>query len=446
MALKDSRGLAASTARADSLERFERAAELFHGYYGDPLGVIDEALREDPSFALGHALKAGLLVSAGEGAVMPLLRETLDHAERLPHANERERRHLAAARAWYDGDFRAAARIYGDLLLDHPHDLLALQLAHLVDFFRGQSAMLRDRVARVLPDWDESVPGYGYVLGMHAFGLEETGDYARAEVTGRKALHLNRRDPWAVHAVAHVMEMQGRLGEGVAWLEGRADDWGLDNAFAFHNWWHLALYYLDLGRHERVLALYDRQIHPRPTGVALEMIDASAMLWRLALRGIDVGSRWEPLADEWAPKAADRFYAFNDVHAMMAFVGAGRWAEAEALLATMTGTAERPDGNGMMTREVGLPVARALLAFGRGRYAESVELLRPVRLIAHRFGGSHAQRDVLSLTLVEAAIRGGQHRLAKALAAERMQLKPSSPFNWKLSLRTQAEQAAALAA
>jgi tetratricopeptide (TPR) repeat protein len=306
--------------------------------------------------------------------------------------------------------------------------------------------MLRDRVARVLPDWDESIPGYGYVLGMHAFGLEETGDYARAEVAGRKALHLNRRDPWAVHAVAHVMEMQGRLGEGVAWLESRADDWAPDNGFAFHNWWHLALYYLDLGRHERVLALYDREIHPRPTGLALNMIDASAMLWRLGLRGVDVGARWAAIADEWAPKADDRFYAFNDVHAMMAFVGAGRYAEGEALLARMVAGAERADSNGMMTREVGLPVARALLAFGRGRYAETVGLLRPVRLVAHRFGGSHAQRDVLSLTLIEAALRAGQHRLAKALAAERMQLKPSSPFNWKLSLRAQADEAAALAA
>jgi tetratricopeptide (TPR) repeat protein len=446
MTLKDSRGLAASATRTDSLERFEQAAELFHGYYGDPLGVIDAALAEDPSFALGHALKAGLLVSAGEGTVRPLLAETVAAGERLAHANDRERGHLAAARAWLEGDFHRAMRLYGDLLIDHPRDLVALQLAHLVDFFLGQSAMLRDRVARVLPDWDESIPGYGYVLGMHAFGLEETGDYARAEVAGRKALHLNRRDPWAVHAVAHVMEMQGRLGEGVAWLESRADDWAPDNGFAFHNWWHLALYYLDLGRHERVLALYDREIHPRPTGLALNMIDASAMLWRLGLRGVDVGARWAAIADEWAPKADDRFYAFNDVHAMMAFVGAGRYAEGEALLARMVAGAERADSNGMMTREVGLPVARALLAFGRGRYAETVGLLRPVRLVAHRFGGSHAQRDVLSLTLIEAALRAGQHRLAKALAAERMQLKPSSPFNWKLSLRAQADEAAALAA
>jgi tetratricopeptide (TPR) repeat protein len=446
MQLKDSRGLAASTTRSDSLERFERAAELFHGYYGDPLGAIDAALAEDPGFALGHALKAGLLVSAGDGMVRPLLAQTVAVGEALAHANDRERRHIGAARAWLDGDFHRASRIYGDLLLDHPRDLLALQLAHLMDFYLGQSAMLRDRVARVLPDWDESIRGFGYVLGMHAFGLEETGDYARAEVAGRRALHLNRRDPWAVHAVAHVMEMQGRLGEGVAWLESRADDWSHDNGFAFHNWWHLALYYLDLGRHERVLALYDRQIHPKATGVALEMIDASAMLWRLTLRGVDTGARWNVVADEWAPKAEDGFYAFNDVHAMMAFVGARRFAEADALLARMVTSAERADTNGMMTREVGLPVARALLAFGRGRYAETVDLLRPVRLIAHRFGGSHAQRDVLSLTLVEAALRAGHHKLAKALAAERMQLKPSSPFNWKLSLRAQADEAAALAA
>jgi hypothetical protein len=125
---------------------------------------------------------------------------------------------------------------------------------------------------------------------MHAFGLEEIGDYVHAEQTGRHALEVNARDPWAVHAVAHVMEMQGRLPEGIEWLESRAPDWSPDNGFAFHNWWHLALYYLDLGEHAKVLELSTRA-YPAAGQVILEMIDATAMLWRLNLRGIDVGDR-----------------------------------------------------------------------------------------------------------------------------------------------------------
>src|SRR5262249_57629435 len=126
-----------------------------------------------------------------------------------------ERRHLAAARAWLDGDCEQAVTRYGEIATAYPRDSLALQLAHLGGFYLGQSSQLRDRIARVLCDWDDSVPGYGYVLGMHAFGLEEMGDYGRGEERARQALALNPRDPWAVHAGAHVMEMQGRLGQGL---------------------------------------------------------------------------------------------------------------------------------------------------------------------------------------------------------------------------------------
>jgi hypothetical protein len=173
--------------------------------------------------------------------------------------------------------------------------------------------------------------------------------------------------------------------------------------------------------------------------VILEMIDATAMLWRLSLRGIDVGDRWNELADAWEPLAADGHYAFNDTHAMMAFVAGGREAAARTLLAALRARADHDGGtNALMTREVGLPVCVALAAFGRGEWDVVTEMLRPVRLIAHRFGGSHAQRDILSLTLIEAALRGGEAKLARALAAERTQVKPTSPFNWRLTARAQA--------
>jgi tetratricopeptide (TPR) repeat protein len=287
-------------------------------------------------------------------------------------------------------------------------------------------------MAQVLPHWDASVPGYGYLLGMHAFGLEETGLYERAEDTGRRALELNPRDPWAVHAVAHVMEMQGRLREGIDWLTSRQQDWSVDNGLAPHNWWHLALHHLDLAEYDRVLELYDTRIRPVQTPVALEMLDASAMLWRLTLRGVDVGSRWQPLADAWAPLANEAFYAFNDVHATMAFVGAEQWTRVDETLSSMERAAQGTGTNAMMTREVGLPLARGIAAFGRGRYAEAIEYVTPVRPHAHRFGGSHAQRDVVQLTLLESAMRSGNAALARALAAERTDVKRASPFNWRM--------------
>ena len=232
------------------------------------------------------------------------------------------------------------------------------------------------------------------------------------------------------------MEMQGRVGEGVEWLESRKAQWADNNAFSFHNWWHLALYHLERGETDRVLALYDAQVRPNPASMALELVDASAMLWRLHLRGIDVGDRWRDAADSWERTAADGYYAFNDAHAMMAFVGDGRDDAAERALAAQEAAAQRGRGTGaMMAREVGVPVCRAFLAFGRGDYQTAADLLYAVRTRAHRFGGSHAQRDLIDLTLVEAAIRGGNAPLAQALVAERTDLKPSSPANRALTAR-----------
>ncbi|MGE0118273.1 MAG: tetratricopeptide repeat protein [Dongiaceae bacterium] len=436
MPLHDARGVAVSTDNRQSLRRYEWALGLLHSYFNDPLAVIDEALAEDPDFVLGHCFRAGLLTTTTDKAAEPMLRESVQAGEALAaKANDRERRHLAAARAWLDGEFERAVALYGSITIDYPRDSLALQVAHIGDFLLGQSSQLRDRIARVLVDWDDSVPGYGYVLGMHAFGLEEMGDYGRAEERGRRALELNPRDPWAVHAVAHVMEMQGRLSDGIHWLTSRTDDWAPENGFAFHNWWHLALYHLDLDQHDRVLEIYDTGVRPKSSELPLEMLDASALLWRLHLRGVAVGDRWAELADVWEKRTDDAYYTFNDMHAMMSFVATGRETAARRLLELLVRRCEGGGTNAMMTRDVGLPVCRAIHAFGRGDYRTVIDELMPVRPIASRFGGSHAQRDVLSLTLTEAAMRGNDARLARALASERTEWKPSSPFSWSLTAR-----------
>jgi tetratricopeptide (TPR) repeat protein len=455
MALTDWRGMPLSTDNARSLARYEDALTLFHGYFNDPLAAIDAALAEDPGFVMGHCLRAGMIAMATDKTLEPMLRQSVEAAEGLLRtANEREHGHVAAARAWLDGDWAPAVELWGRVAIDYPRDSLAIQLAHLGDFYLGQSTMLRDRIARVLPAWSPDVPGYGYILGMHAFGLEECGEYGRAEDAGRRALAVERRDPWAIHAVAHVMEMQGRLAEGVRWLGEREADWAHDNGFAFHNWWHLALYHLDLGDSERVLALYDTAIRPKPSAVVLESIDAAALLWRLSLRGVDVGARWEELADTWEPTVEHGFYAFNDMHAMMALVGAGRDEAAASLLARVARAAAGSGTNAMMAREVGLPACRALAAFGRGDYAAAIADLVAIRPIAQRFGGSHAQRDVIALTLAEAALRAGEGALARAVMAERIAAKPVNPFGWRATARAldllgrgvEAEQARARAA
>ncbi|MCC6470505.1 MAG: tetratricopeptide repeat protein [Alphaproteobacteria bacterium] len=439
--LTDKRGVPVSSANRRSLERLEQACELFHGFYNDPLAVIDAALAEDPDLVMGHCLRAGLLATTTDKSLLGTMAQSVAAAELLAsRANDRERCHVAALRAWIDGDLDRVSDHYSRVLIDYPRDLLALQFAHQRDYFAGQSALLRDRTARVLPAWDGDVPGYNFVLGMHAFGLEETGDYRRAEERGRVAVAIEPRDPWAIHAVAHVMEMQGRACEGIDWLARRQQDWAGDNGLAYHNWWHLALFHLERGDIAAALDLYDRSIRGTRSKAPMEMLDAAALLWRLHLRRVPVGNRWDELADAYETAAQDGHYAFNDMHAAMSFGAAGREAAARRLLAALERRAGAEDSNGQMTRQVGLPVCRALLAFARGQYAVAVDLLLRVRPIAYRFGGSHAQRDVLSLTLVEAALRGGQAQTARALASERLELKPASGFN-----RTLVERATRLA-
>ena len=424
----DARGEPVNGASEQAIALYEDALSGLQCYRGDPLATIDIALAESPDFVMGHCFRAYVHALSTEAPGMAEARVGFEAAAKLK-TTARERRHLGALRQLLDGNWDGAIAALEDLLTDCPRDALALQAIHLADFYVGDARNLRDHIARVLAEWSPDDPGYHAILGMYAFGLEETGDYRRAEETGRYAVELNPRDAWAHHAVAHVMEMEGRSAEGIAWMTGRESDWAEDNFFAVHNWWHLALFHLERDETRQVLALYDGQVHAGGSRVVLDLVDASALLWRLTLRGVETGTRWRVLANAWEPLAAEGFYAFNDAHAMMAFVADGRDKAADTLLAAQQQAMAGSSGNARMTWEVGYPLCTALRAFGRGDYATCVSLLRPLRSRLHRFGGSHAQRDVFDLTLIEAARRGGHHTLVRALANERMRRKPESPLN-----------------
>lgn len=427
MVFKDHRGAPLTGADTRSLALYETAICQFNCYVGDPVATVDSALAESPDFAMAIALKAYLLLSGMERGPVPQAADLLARLRGLT-LNDRERRHAAATACLIDGAFHRASERLDDILIEDPHDIVALQMGHLLDFYRGDSRNLRDRVARVLPEWDLHMPGYHALLGMHAFGLEETADYDRAEESARRAIALNKRDGWAYHAVAHVMEMTGRYEDGAAFMRDNESGWAPESFFQVHNWWHLALFRLEADQTQEVLKLYDGPIRGGQSAVILDMVDASALLWRLKLRGVDVGDRWDGIADRWQALIEDKLYAFNDCHAVMALLGAGRIGDAERAVAIMTETARKQSDNAVMSRDVGLPLARALVAFEHGKYPATVDLLRPLRNIAQRFGGSHAQRDLIDLTLIEAAKRAGEAGLVRALANERLALKPMSPL------------------
>ncbi|MEP6873240.1 MAG: tetratricopeptide repeat protein [Burkholderiales bacterium] len=413
---------------------------LWHlvSFYGDPIAAFDATIAADPGWGLARIIKAVFILTLTEPGMVADARQLLDEAAPLmAGAPPHERGHFDAAQAAVEGRWREACARWDALLQDHPRDLLALTAAHLFDFYRGDARNLRARVARVLPEWAHDDPLQPYVLGMHAFGLEECNLYSQAEQAGREALERDARGPWAVHAVAHVMEMQGRHKAGAAWLQDRRGDWA-ENGLAVHLWWHLALFQLETLDTAAALALFDAHMAGSAATVNLQWLDASALLWRLHLLGVDVGARWHALAAEWAdPVAHAGHYAFNDVHALLALLGSGEMARAQALLTACTDLANAGGSadNRLMASEVGIPLMQGLLAFTQHDAAACCALLYPLRTVAHHFGGSHAQRDLIDQTLIAAAAHGGDPAVGRALLNERRLAKPVTPLTEHWSAR-----------
>lgn len=441
--LQDRYGNPLSTRSRSAVDKYDQALEQIRLYRGDPIATLDAAIEEDPNFTMAWAARAGLLVQQTDKIYLEEVDRSLK-AGMASGGNDRERAHLAAAQAWAQGYMDDSISRYARVAQENPRDLLAVQTAHVGCFFIGRQHELRDWPLQAMRAFDRSDDGYHALLGMAAFGLEECGDYARAETFGTDAVALEPRDAWAVHAVAHVHEMRGDVERGMPWLRDTAHDWAPENGFAYHNWWHLALLHLDRGDTNAALAMYDTKVRPNAdAAVILEWIDASALLWRLHLEGVDTGNRFAKLASCWERTIDDGNYAFNDLHAIMAYLGAGRRKDAERVLTTMRRAAMQSGDNAYMSRAVGIPLGEAFLAFDAGRYAETVEKIAAVRGIAQRFGGSHAQRDILSLTALHAALRGGLKQTAEAFASERVAHKPESPWARNLADRARKLKAAA---
>ncbi len=435
--ITDSRGIPVSYPHRDAIDGLERAVETSLSFRGDAIAEIDGVLKEHPDFVMGWLFKAGWLTQAMETRIYKDMVAALSEAEkRLSTANDREKGHYEAVHAWIHGDFYGAVQKWEAVLTAYPLDLFALELIHYTDVLLGDVVAQRDCVARVFNLWDESIPGYEFVLGFYSFGLEENNDFFQAEEMARQAIAIRPDNPYAVHAVSHVMEMTGRQTGGIRFMEDQRKHWGTSN-FANHLWWHTSLYHLDLEQNGKALGVFDNHLDSRKNdGNKYEELDAAALLWRLTLVSEDLGDRWAHLADKWEPAAQDTLYAFNDVHAMMSFVSDNRVDAQKKLLSANERYLENAsDANAAMSREIGLPFCLAIRDFKSERYADCVDRLLPIRYMTHRLGGSFAQRDVISWTLLEAALRSKRYNLALGLANERAALKPTSVQNWRAVAR-----------
>jgi tetratricopeptide (TPR) repeat protein len=423
----DAQGLALTTDSDAAASAFRDAVEALAKYRIDTGAKADQALAADPEFALGHCLKGYLAMLFGNRATVP--RAAAAHAagtQRAAGASTRERGHLAALAAWQGGELEAAVTAWEAILAEHPTDLLALRLAHFNYFWLGRARDMRASVDRAAALWTETTPGFGTLLAMQAFGAEECGDYPAAERAGRSAVELDPADLWGTHAVAHALEMQGRAENGIAWLDGLARHWDGANNMIHHLWWHRALFHLERGETDAVLALYDDKIRNLDSALVravpdlyIDIQNAAALLWRLEHVGVTVGARWAELADKAEARIGDCVLIFTLLHFMMALAADGRDAAAARLLDAMRDFAAAGQGSAApIVGAVAMPLCAAVLAHRKAEHARVLALALPIRDRIWQLGGSHAQRDVFTQLLVDSAIRSGRLELARSLLGE----------------------------
>lgn len=426
----DKRGLELTAASDEAAVALDAALDDFLAFGREAGPLLKAAFEVDAEMPLVHVLRGYFFLLMGVGALRPRAAKAGETAAGLA-VTARERAHADALSRWAAGDTAGAVRRFEDILLDHPRDIQAIRLAHYLHFYHGALVQHRDSTARVLPAWDETVPGYGYVLGMRAFGLEEMGDYARAEEFGRRAVVIDPSDAWSVHSVAHVMEMQDRPHEGIAWIRENEAHWeNKIHNFRGHLWWHQALFHLALDEVDAALELYDNRFRADTAGDdVLDIANAASMLLRLHFRGVDAGGRWDELAGHAAARIADGIFPFFDAHYMAALAMAGDSDNVRTHLDAMSGRSGEATADAVYD-EVGRPLCEAIAAFGAGEPERCFELLEPVRYDLFRLGGSHAQRDVFMQLLIAAAKQAGRDRELRALVAERAAQKPGAVAAW----------------
>ncbi len=403
-------------------------ASLIGGWNRVILGVLSHAaatgpdlnavLEAAPDFALGQAVRGLSCLMLGRAEMVLVAQQALAAARSAQPGTARETEFVEALADWLAGSpTRAAVRIEA-VMAKHPRDALAMKLVQAIHFIMGRPVEMRRSVELVLPTWDNH-PARGYILGCHAFTLEETGEYAAAERTGRHGVDLAPDDAWGLHAVAHVHDMTGRAQDGLTWLQGREASWAHCNNFRFHVWWHRALMHLDLGQYDAALALYDADIRAERTDDYRDIANAASLLSRLELDGVHVGTRWDELADLAENRATDGCLAFADLHYLLALCGGAREDAAAGLIARMAATRPEDSDARRIIAHPGLHMARGVQAFAAGDYSVAWLHLREARSDAQSLGGSHAQRDVFARITIEAALRGGYMDAAESLLWER---------------------------
>jgi len=416
----DLRGHRLSSANDIAVAACNAGVESFNRNRADAMDHLDVAITADNDFALPKLAKAWILQSARDVNYTQGIRTLVASAEEcLDPSDDRGRDYLNAVKLAHAGRGIEAATILEALLNRYPTDLLAHRLVQAELFWNGRARWMLDIVEQAAPYWSERVEGYASFLSCLAFSNEEAGQYTQAERYGRQAVELDNAEPWGAHAVAHVLFMQGRHDEGEAWLEGLSRNWGAANQLRHHLWWHLCLFLLESGQHERILRLLTTEIRnpdsplvrAAPTAT-MDIQNVASLLLRLELRGVGVDDHWCVLGDICAQRVNNHTNAFSNLHDMIVLAATGQFEKAEELLQNLDVFIESGKGSLFTTyRAAGIAACQAILAHRKKEYSEVIGTLSPVRHDFSLLGGSHIQRDVLYQILIDAACQIGQSDL-----------------------------------
>lgn len=431
-------GLEFTTSNEAAVRAFDQSIRSYATFRRDIGEHLKATFAADPNMVMAHVLKGYFFHYMGMRPLIAKAEKCLADAEAASiGCSPRERNHIEALRVWCKGDYRAAIDIWERTLLEYPRDFLALKLANYLHFYIGDSANVRDSVARVLRAWDHAMPGYALVRSLYAFGLQENGALAEAESIARASLETDPLDGWAVHTLAHVMEAQDRHEEGIAFLSGCEAHWDSGNNFRYHLWWHRALFHVDLQQYDAALELYDQRLWDAKSDEYLDLCNDASLLLRLELAGVNVGDRWPALFEKVKSRVDDHIFCFVDAHMMMALAAQDPVA-ADGMLASLRDQAMRGHNTtAAVTREIGYAVCQAIAAHRIGDFASVVKLLTSNRYRIRAIGGSNTQRDIFFQLLVDAAVRNKQYALAQALLSEYMARRPHN--GWAARIHHRAE-------
>lgn len=427
---QDSFGLELTTVSDEAVRAWDRAVTESLEHRLSASERVKEALDADPDCAMALVFRGAMMLMIGTNRVFGKVGDVLAHAKRVSKGTtRREQMHVSALEYWLAGETGRARNVWREIVTEWPGDLVALRMHHHASFWSGNREELLAAPLSVYEALGENAPGAGFVKGMVAFGYEESGDYAQAEKFGREAMAANENDLWSLHAVAHVLEMQCRHGEGRELLDYPFGTWDDRTPFKDHLWWHSALFVLEQGDAPRVLELYDREVRIDENGFYLDVQNAASLLARLELVGIDVGDRWEELADLAESRTGDHVMPFTDVHFMLALTGAGRLDAARSYLASLK-TFAGAGGNdaAAVTADVAVPLCEGLLAYAEDRFADAADILCAFDHDLSPLGASHAQRDIFQQLKIDAVTRAGRTEIARQLLEARHRQRPESAW------------------